>query len=145
MKKALFLAVITAFLVGVPGARAEEVQLAEAAEVKAESAGILPTNPYYFMKRFGWGIRRFFAFDPVRKLELEFERLDELAAEVKKMSTLDADAELIDSELRNYQSGLESLRVRLETFSRASGDRRLKELLERVIIRQSVFKEEAAS
>ena len=110
MGKVLFLAVITAFLFGIAAPVMAEEHAVESEGTEAVSPGILPTNPYYFVKKFGWGLRRFFAFDPVKKLELELERLDELAAETRKMSMLEADAALIESELENYKSGLDALR-----------------------------------
>ncbi|MDP2650634.1 MAG: DUF5667 domain-containing protein, partial [bacterium] len=55
-------------------------------DLGVEKTGILPTNPFYFIKEWGRGAQLLFASDPVRKTELELRFVNEKAAELKSVS-----------------------------------------------------------
>lgn len=58
----------------------------EAAETTFSDAGILPDNPFYFLKRFAEGIRLFFTFDGESKAKLHLDFAKTRLAEAKKLA-----------------------------------------------------------
>src|SRR3989304_1431905 len=68
------------------------------------SLGILPTNPFYFLKEWGRELRRAFVFNPVKRAEFELKITDEKAGELEKVSNIDGDNERgIDRAVSNYE------------------------------------------
>ncbi|MDP3729460.1 MAG: DUF5667 domain-containing protein [bacterium] len=60
-------------------------------DLHIESTGLLPSNPFYFMKEFGRGVKRFFNFSPEKKFLLELQFLNEKMAEVVRVKELRPD------------------------------------------------------
>lgn len=103
----------------------------------AADPGVLPTNPFYFLKEWRRGISRLFTADPVAKAELELNILNEKAAEVLKVKeALPNNIKAIKGAIANYQKAQERLRSRLELLEEFSKnpnvDRLLQQLGERV-------------
>ena len=119
-----------------PEAQATPVVSVEAeagAEVKAESPGILPTNPFYFIKKFGWTIRRVFTFNPVNKVKLELDIADQRAAEIKKLSEVSEDEGAIVKAAANYEEHVDRLTAKLEALKETSANPNVDKLLDRVL------------
>ncbi len=59
------------------------------------SAGILPTNPFYFMESFGRGMKRgayrIFSNSPFKKFELEEQIQEKAVLEIRKMISMEID------------------------------------------------------
>ncbi len=99
----------------------KEVSAADSAQTDADlnsdAAGILPTNPFYFMKQFGWNLRRFLTFDPVQKLDLELKIIDQKIAEIKKLQDINLDTdESLNKAVVNYEENLDQLKAKLESI-----------------------------
>lgn len=96
-----------------------------------EDPGLLPTNPFYFLKEWGRGARRLFTFNPVSKVELELKFANEKAAEVKKVEeTAPANVRAVTKALENYQKSQARLQNRLENLKEDSKNPQVEKLLE---------------
>lgn len=82
----------------------------------AESAGILPTNLFYFVKEIGWSIKKMFASSPIKKLDLQIAIADQKMAEIKKLSEIKPDPLILSQAAKDYQMSLVSLKAELETM-----------------------------
>lgn len=115
-------------------------------DLGVDRPGILPTNPFYFFKEFSRGVRRFFAFDPEKRAELELKILNERAAEIQVVERLNPDnTEALVRAIDNYNEGVDRLRVRLDilrdTSENPNIDRLLDKLMDRSLRHQQLFDE----
>lgn len=102
-------------------------------DLGVEKAGLLPTNPFYFIKEWGRGARLFFASDPVKKAELELRVVNEKAAELKQVDKNDPqDEEALQRAIDNYSKNVLRLRIRLEALKETSENPKIDELLNRL-------------
>lgn len=109
---------------------------AQTSDLGAESTGLLPSNPFYFLKEWGRGVRKFMTFSPLRKLELELNIVSEKAAEFKKLEEITPEnAVALSKAADNYENAIEQFKLRLDLLSETSNnsnvDRFLTQLLER--------------
>lgn len=79
--------------------------------------GMLPTNPFYFVKKFSWGIQRAFTFNKLRRFELELKISDQQAAEIRKLEELGLDLDVIQSAGEEYEANLRRLKTSLEELN----------------------------
>ena len=144
MKKLLILPVFgLVFLLFSPVLAEENPQLNKNTPV-IENPGVLPSNPFYFLKEWRRGIKRFFTFDPVAKLELELKVVAEKAVEVLKVQeALPDDEESVMRAIENYRDAQERLKSRLKSLRDTSKnpniDRLLDQLAERAIQHEALF------
>jgi len=68
---------------------------------------ILPDNPFYFLKNWGRGIREFFAFNPIVKIQLKEKFANEKLIELKRMIEGKKSAEVIKRAAERYQEEVE--------------------------------------
>jgi len=113
-------------------------------DLGVESSGLLPSNPFYFLKEFGRGVRKFFVGNLVRKAELELGILNEKAAELKKLQEITPDnISALSRAVANYQSAVEQYKIRLESLAGQSMnpnlDRLLTQIVERSLKHQQLF------
>lgn len=117
-------------------------------DLSAESTGLLPSNPFYFLKEWGRGFRKFIAFNAVKKAELELNTVNEKAAELKKLQEIATDnVGALMGAAENYKSAVEQLQIRLEGLKetnpsaswRADVDRLLNQLTEKSLAYQQLF------
>lgn len=134
MKKALNFVVstIVSIMLVVPAG----FGFAQTSDLGAESTGLLPSNPFYFLKEWGRGVRKFMTFNPLRKLELELNIVSEKAAEFKKLEEITPEnAVALSKAADNYENAIEQFKLRLDLLSETSNnpnvDRFLTQLLER--------------
>lgn len=152
MKRYVFFLILAASLVfaGQASAASDKGYLfAQATEVTIEdlgisSAGLLPTNPFYFFKEIGRSFRRLVTFDPIVRAELELSIVNEKAAEVKKVQELSGGNEnSIADALRNYRDSQERLKERLSALESVSKnpnvDALISNLLERAVRHEKLF------
>lgn len=118
-------------------------------DLGVESPGILPTSPFYFFKNINRGIQRFFTFNPVKKVQLELEIVNQQAAEIKKMKEIfPKRIDAITNAAQNYQNNMERLKSRLEiiketeeTGQNLDVDKLVEDLADRSIKHQRLFSE----
>lgn len=94
------------------------------------SLGILPTNPFYFLKEWGRGLRRAFIFDSIKRAQFELDILDEKAEELEGVSEINENKERnIDLALKNYEDAVALLRLKLEQLDEDSKNPNIEKLL----------------
>jgi len=108
------------------------------ADLGVSNPGLLPTNPFYFIKEWGRGIRMFFTFNQVSKAQYELSITNQKAAELVKVQELDPkNNQAIQEAIDNYNGNLSSLKDRLNGISQNSDvpavDELLTHLAEKVI------------
>ncbi|MEK9154893.1 MAG: DUF5667 domain-containing protein [Patescibacteria group bacterium] len=109
---------------------AEEITIKD---LEIENTGILPTNPFYFLKNFRRTIQRVITFDPVKEATLELKILNEQAAEIKKLEEITPDRiEAIYKAAENYNQNSEKLKQRLENLKETSQNPNINELMEKI-------------
>ena len=106
--------------------------------------GLLPTNPFYFVKEWERKIRIFFAGNPLKKAELELKFINEKAAELKRIAEDNPTEDALNRAIENYDKSVDRLRGRLETLQDSEnpniGDL-LSRLQERATKHQQLFEE----
>lgn len=112
-------------------------------DLGVESVGLLPPNPFYFLKEWGRGFRSLFA-SAIRKTRLEMDVLNEKAAEIKKLEEITSgDTEALTKAAETYAEGAARLKARLmalrDTSSNPNVDQLLNDLLERLLKHQQLF------
>lgn len=132
LKKALFFLYSMAFLLNIAvgtafaapqgavkaqvagGTRLEAAQEEAIKNLGLETTGILPSNPFYFFKEWGRGIRKALSFGPTKRAELELAIANEQAAEIIKLRELDiTSAEAYSHAVASYAESITRLRARL--------------------------------
>jgi len=126
-----------------PAATTEEITIAD---LGVENPGLLPTNPFYFFKEWGRGIKMFFTFNKVSKAGYELEITNQKAAELKKVQEVEPnDIEALNKALDNYNENVEKLKARLQSLEETSAnpnvDKLLNELVDRAMKHQQLFEE----
>ena len=115
----------------------EEVSLDESvdpADLNVESPGVLPDNPFYFLKNWSRSIMSFFTFDPLKKAELSFKFDSELLMEIKKMAEENKDSEAINNATERYQEQIENTRELAEKIKeKAESNNETEEFLDKFI------------
>lgn len=102
-------------------------------DLGVEKTGILPTNPFYFIKEWERGARLLFASDPVKKAELELKIVNEKAAELKQVDKNNPqDEEALQEAIDNYSKNVDRLRTRLEALKGTSENPKIDELLNKL-------------
>lgn len=77
---------------------------ASAAFAQPKNAGLLPTNPFYFLKEWGRGIKLVLSVKTIRKAEVILGILNSKALEIKALSEINAmNQEAIRQAMENYQ------------------------------------------
>ena len=110
---------------------AVEAETITAADLGVEDPGLLPTNPFYFLKEWRRSIRSLFAFNLVSKAELELLAVNQKAAELKQVQqNLPDDERGVNRALENYQESQERLKSRLETLKETSQNPQIDKLLD---------------
>ncbi len=104
-------------------------------ELGVEHVGLLPSNPFYFLKELRRDMRKILAFKEIRKLELEIETANEKAAELRKMEEITPDNhEALADAIENYNGQLGVLLSRVEQIKETSQNPELDRLLNTMIV-----------
>src|SRR3989338_8257978 len=97
-----------------------------------ENPGLLPTNPFYFLKRFRRLTQRAITVTSVKKAELELDILNQKAAEIKRlMEIVKSDREVLKDIADLYEESLGRLQSYLENIDAKSADALLNKLLQK--------------
>src|SRR3989304_7133808 len=111
-------------------AAGEEITVSD---LGVEKTGILPTNPFYFIKEWGRGIQLLMTPDPVKKAEHELKVANEKAAELKRISENNPeDLKSLERAISNYNKNIDRLRARLEALKENSDNPKVDELLDQL-------------
>ncbi len=96
--------------------------------------GILPTSNFYFLKEWARGIRMFFTFNPVSRVELELKISDEKMTELAVVLEKEPQNEkALEKALANYQKSKEKLAQRLESLKETSENPNVDKLLDKIV------------
>ncbi len=116
--------------------------------INKEDVGTLPTSPFYFLKEWQRGIRKFFTFDPVKKAELELRYTDEKLLETVKVTQEKCTPESCDQKalakaLNNYLEAKRRLIERLKTLDEKNPnvEKLVEKTFQRVIQHEALFDE----
>lgn len=131
-------------------AREDAVKIVKDQEVTTKDLGVsdpgmLPGNPFYFLKEWGREVKRTFSFNVVKKAETQLQIVNERAAEIKKLKDLlpSGNKAFIKS-LDNYQKSVDLLKERIESLTELSGsetDVFLDQLADSIIKQIKLFSE----
>ena len=141
MKKIIIFPLLLSILLVAGPVFAQTVEEAQAPAVNSETVttadlgvsnpGLLPTNPFYFLKEFGRNVRRAFTFDSVKEAELELSFTNEKAAELKKVEeNQPQNVEAIQSAIQNYQENQQRLKQKFEDLKVTSSNPNVEKLLQ---------------
>ncbi|MDP3953257.1 MAG: DUF5667 domain-containing protein [bacterium] len=120
----------------------DDAEVVVEGEEQVGDAGILPTNPFYFLKEWGRSLRRAVIFDPVRRAEFELGVTEEKARELDEVSGLEGeDEKAIERATLNYEKGVERLKTRLEKLEEHSDNPRVEALLGNLAERAAAHQE----
>ncbi|MEK7590314.1 MAG: hypothetical protein AAB454_01235 [Patescibacteria group bacterium] len=101
---------------------------ASAAFAQPKNAGLLPTNPFYFLKEWGRGIKLVLSVKTIRKAEVVLGILNSKALEIKALSEINAmNREAIQQAMVNYQDSAAEFELLLGQLSQ------LDSLLEKIL------------
>jgi hypothetical protein len=111
-----------------------------------DNVGLLPTNPFYFLKEWGRSFRKAITLSSVKKTELALKIIDEKIAELKKLADIFPDnANPLLRAVNNYTQSVERLRTQWESLKETSAnpnvDWLISELLERALRHYQLFDE----
>lgn len=115
-------------------------------DMGVENPGLLPTNPFYFLKEWGRGVRMIFTFNKVSKVGYELKVTNDKAAELKKVQELHPDNTVaIEKALNNYNKNALRLKTKIQSLEESSQnpkvDAILDKLAENTIRHQQLFEE----
>ncbi|MBI2025136.1 MAG: hypothetical protein HYT03_03570 [Candidatus Harrisonbacteria bacterium] len=115
-------------------------------DLGADGSGLLPSNPFYFLKEFGRNFRKLFLTSQIRKAELEVEILNEKAAELQKLWEITPNnIEALEKAIKNYAEAADQLKNRLESLDETSSnpnvDKIINKLTEQSLLHQQFFDE----
>ncbi|HZX01227.1 MAG TPA: Kazal-type serine protease inhibitor domain-containing protein [Candidatus Paceibacterota bacterium] len=103
------------------------------ADLGVDNPGLLPTNPFYFVKEWGRGVKMFFTFNKVSKAEYESKIVNQKVAEALKVQeTKPDDAGALATALKNYTGAEERLKERLTNLQETSENPNVEKLLEKL-------------
>lgn len=114
-------------------------------DLGVESVGLLPPNPFYFIKEWGRGFRSLFAKN-IKRAELELIVLNEKAAELQKLEEITSgNIESLITAAATYRESADSLKERLsqikETSVNPNVDRLLSSLADRTLRHLYLFEQ----
>ncbi|MDD5711002.1 MAG: DUF5667 domain-containing protein [Candidatus Colwellbacteria bacterium] len=100
-------------------------------EVANEDPGLLPGNPFYFLKEWGRGVQRFFISDPIKQVEFELKITTEKGEELEKVAELNRQ-EAIEKAFKNYEKAMTALQEKLGELEGLSNNPGANELLQKI-------------
>ncbi len=113
-----------------------------------ENPGILPTNPFYFLKEWNRSFQRRITRDPLKKVSYELDITNQQAAEIKQLLNLSQNAEAIHEAVDLYEINVDRLKARLgdlkETSENPNVDRFLEQLTDLSLKHQGLLNEISA-
>ncbi len=132
--KTAILALFLATLAGIPVAYGAQGVMALAIEQAVENPGLLPTNPFYFLKSLRRSTQRAFTVNLVNRADLELDILSQKAGELKRLQeVLDGADENVKAATVPYGESLERLRANLQAIKDTSKSPAVDQLLSKLL------------
>ncbi len=107
--------------------------------------GMLPGNPFYFLKEWSREVKKSFSFNDIEKAKTQLQIVNERAAEIKKLKDLlPASNKTFTKSLDNYQKSIDILKDRIEGLkglSSSDTDVFLNQLADSIIKQIKLFSE----
>lgn len=103
----------------------EDVELdenVEASDLGVSEPTLLPDSPFYFLKNWGRGIRIFFTFNSVEKVNLRLRFSAEKLLELRKLAEKTQDPEILKKAVENYEKENEKIRNRVEKIKEKANE-----------------------
>lgn len=133
-RKTVVLALFLAVQTNVPVALAAQSASSMAMDQSVENPGLLPTNPFYFLKSFVRNTQRAFTVSPVKRADLELDILSQKAGELKKLEeVLDGSDENLKAATVPYGESVDRLHSILQTLKETSKNQATNQLLSRLL------------
>lgn len=134
VRKTAVLALFLAIQTGVPVALAAQSASSMAMDQSVENPGLLPTNPFYFLKSFVRNTQRAFTVSPVKRADLELDILSQKAGEMKKLEeVLDGSDENVKAAAAPYAESVDRLQSILQTIKDTGKNHAVDQLLSRLL------------
>lgn len=103
----------------------EDVELdenVEASDLEVSEPTLLPDSPFYFLKNWGRGIRIFFTFNSVKKVNLRLKFSAEKLLELRKLAEKTESPEILKKAVENYEKENERIRNRVEKIKEKANE-----------------------
>jgi len=103
----------------------EDVELdenVEASDLGVSEPTLLPDSPFYFLKNWGRGIRVFFTFNSVKKVNLRLRFSAEKLLELRKLAEKTESPEILKKAVENYEKENEKIRNRVEKIKEKANE-----------------------
>ncbi len=94
----------------------------EASDLGVSEPTLLPDSPFYFLKNWGRGIRIFFTFNSIKKVNLRLRFSAEKLLELRKLAGKTQNPEILDKAVRNYEKENERIRNRVEKIEEKANE-----------------------
>ena len=123
----LILALGTLLVAGPVFAQEDAVKIVKDQEVTTKDLGVsdpgmLPGNPFYFLKEWSREVKTSFSFKAVKKAETQLQIVNERAAEIKKLKDLlPSSAKTFTKALDNYDKSINTLNDRIGALKNLPG------------------------
>lgn len=146
----LILALGTFLVAGLALAQGDAVKIVKSQEVTAKDLGVsdpgmLPGNPFYFLKEWGREVKTSFSFNSVKKAETQLQIVNERAAEIKKLrDLLPSSNKTFAKSLDNYQKSVDLLKEKIDNLKELPGSETnvfLNQLADSIIKQIKLFSE----
>jgi len=136
LKKALLILFVLLIALSMAAFTFAQEELASSTEIiteetTADDLGVLPGNPFYFLKEWGRGIQRLFISDPIKQVEFELKITTEKGEELRKVSELNRQ-EAIEKAIKNYEEAMVRLQKHFEELKGLSENPNVNELLQKI-------------
>jgi hypothetical protein len=103
----------------------EDVELdenVEASDLGVSEPTLLPDSPFYFLKNWGRGIRVFFTFNSVEKVNLRLRFSAEKLLELRKLAEKTENPEILKKAVENYEKENERIGNRVEKIKEKANE-----------------------
>ncbi len=128
------LALFLAALAGTPVTQASQGLMALAIEQAVENPGLLPTNPFYFLKSLRRSTQRALTVSAIKKADLELDILSQKAGEIKRLQeVLDGGDENVKAATVPYRESLENLALNLQAIKETGKSPAVDQLLSKLL------------
>lgn len=98
-------------------------------DLEVENPGLLSSNPFYFIKNLRRSTQRILVFNPIKRVEVEMDILNEKAAELKRLQEISPDN--LEAALNIYQENIDRLKLFVKSLKGADK----KEAFERLVVK----------
>lgn len=118
----------------VPAGQLAVAYAAGSVNLQVENPGLLPTNPFYFIKSFKRSTQRALTINIVKKIDLELDILNQKAAEVQRLyEIMPDDSSVLFDALNSYQVNINNLTTSVKKLSDVEKDIAFDRLIDKLV------------